>query len=232
MSPSGMQSTAPRSIATALMGLTAGFTLLGGAGTSCVALAAGRWDSMAALVPYMWLYQILVVLTIADAVVGLWATVGLARRRRNAYTVALIALVAGILLAGIQMATSLRLRGGAAPTNMRLYFTVFTLLVFLVLRLPPIWKRNGFDSSTASDSGNSTAGLAAFLMGALVLTTSFWAGPSHTFEGRNWVLVWDIPLMLIGSALIVGGLVLLVLALTPRSAGRAMESGADLSHVA
>jgi hypothetical protein len=34
-----------------LMGLTAAFTIMGGAGTTCVALAAENWPSMAAITP-------------------------------------------------------------------------------------------------------------------------------------------------------------------------------------
>lgn len=205
-------SRAIRIIATVLMGLTATFTLLGGAGTSCVALAAEKWESMAALVPYKPLYQVLVVITIADAIAGIWVTVGLARGRKRYYGAALATLIVGALAAGVQMYASLRLRGGAAPTNIRLYLTLFTLLVFLLFRLPPIWRKSGLDGSSA-DSGSigTSAGLAAFLGGAVVTTTFLWAGPSHTFDGYNWVNVWLVPLTIVGGLLMAAGIILLAL---------------------
>jgi len=201
-----------RIVATVLMGLTAVFTLLGGAGTSCVALAAEKWESMAALVPYKPLYQVLVVITIADAIAGIWVTVGLARGRKRLYGAALVTLAVGIVAAGVQMFASLRLRGGAAPTNMRLYVTVFTLLVFLLFRLPPIWRKSGLDGSTVgSGSAGTAAGLTAFLGGAVVMTTVLWAGPSHTFDGYNWVTIWQVPLTAGGGLLMVAGIALLAL---------------------
>lgn len=211
-------SRAIRIIATVLMGLTAVFTLLGGAGTSCVALAAEKWESMAALIPYKPLYQVLVVITIADAIAGIWVTIGLARGRKRLYGAALVTLVVGIVAAGVQMFASLRLRGGAAPTNMRLYVTIFTLLVFLLFRLPPIWRKSGLDGSTVdSGSADTAAGLTVFLGGAVVMTTFLWAGPSHTLDGYNWVNVWQVPLIAGGGLLMVAGIVLLALSSgTPR----------------
>ena len=47
-----------RGVAITLMGLTLVFTLLGGVGTTCVALGAEKYDSMALLVPYKPLYQV------------------------------------------------------------------------------------------------------------------------------------------------------------------------------
>ena len=51
-----------------LMGLTAAFTIMGGAGTTCVALAAENYDSMVEIAPYKWLYVIFVIATIAAGV--------------------------------------------------------------------------------------------------------------------------------------------------------------------
>jgi len=133
-------------------------------------------------------------------------------------------LVAGIVLAGIQMFASLQLRGAAEPTNMRLYFTAFTLLIFLLFRLPPLWNKGYFDPANGNDSGNTTAGLTAFLMGAVVLTTSLWAGPSHTFGGQNWTMVWNVPMTVTGVALILAGIILLALGMTPRTSQIASES--------
>ena len=57
-----------RGVAITLMGLTLVFTLLGGVGTTCVALGAEKYDSMALLVPYKPLYQVLVVVSLTVGV--------------------------------------------------------------------------------------------------------------------------------------------------------------------
>ena len=57
------------------MSLTAGFTVLGGAGTSCAALAPTNWESMAPLAPFQWLYILYVILTIAIGILGIRAVV-------------------------------------------------------------------------------------------------------------------------------------------------------------
>jgi len=64
-----------RFLAVILMGLTAAFTVLSGAGTSCVALVAEKYGSkMASIVPYKWLYLIFVLVTIAIGILGLRTT--------------------------------------------------------------------------------------------------------------------------------------------------------------
>jgi len=64
-----------RFLAVILMGLTAAYTVLSGAGTSCVALAAEKYRSkMASVVPYEWLYLVFVLVTIVIGILGLRAT--------------------------------------------------------------------------------------------------------------------------------------------------------------
>ena len=62
-----------------LLGLTAVFHLLGGVGTTCVALGAENYDTMLGIVPYKWVYQLFVVGTTAIAVLGIRATIRFAR---------------------------------------------------------------------------------------------------------------------------------------------------------
>ena len=60
-----------RFIGIALMGLTAAFTLLGGAGTTCVAInPTGFGESMAPLAKFQWLYVLFV---LAGVAIGVWA---------------------------------------------------------------------------------------------------------------------------------------------------------------
>lgn len=45
--------------------------------------------------------------------------------------------------------------------------------------------------------------------GVVTLTTSIWAGPSHTFDGYNLVNVLQLPLWIGGGAMVLAGLGLL-----------------------
>ncbi|RLF64245.1 MAG: hypothetical protein DRN33_02580 [Thermoplasmata archaeon] len=190
-----------RGVAVALMSLTVFFTLVGGAGTTCAAFGAEKFESMAALVPYKWLYQVLVVLSLAAGIWGIPVTVALVRGGRHAYRDALLVLLAGAVTSGIQMTASQLLRGDSAPANVRFYITAFTLVVFLLLRLPSI--RDRLDFSQPFRGGKSSAGGAALVLcGILALTPSVWAGPTHP---QAWIDVLRMPLMLGGGASLLGG---------------------------
>ena len=130
-----------RVVAIVLMALTSAIMLLGGAGTTCVAWFVEKYPSFSAIIPVQWLYRLASVVTIIASLVGLWATVALIRGRRGAFIWALGVLVVGLAFAGAQMIASETLRGKSAPNNMRVYLTAFTLVVFLLLRLPPVWKQ-------------------------------------------------------------------------------------------
>ncbi|MBK8780987.1 MAG: hypothetical protein IPO22_04145 [Anaerolineales bacterium] len=54
-----------RFIGILLMGLTGGFTLLGGIGTTCAALFPTKYRSMTALASFQWLYILFVIAGIA-----------------------------------------------------------------------------------------------------------------------------------------------------------------------
>ncbi len=64
-----------------LLSLTAIFHLMGGIGTTCVALGAEKYDSMAGIIPFKWLNQLFVVVTIAIAVYAIRATIRFARSK-------------------------------------------------------------------------------------------------------------------------------------------------------
>ena len=124
-----------RFIGIGLMALTSLFTILGGAGTTCVALAAENYDSMLAIVPYKWLYVIFVITTIAAGVMMARATLMLIRRSPNAYGATIISLVAGILIGLIHMIVSRSLRGSSMPVDAVVYTAVLTLIIFLLFRI-------------------------------------------------------------------------------------------------
>ena len=192
-----------------LFAITAFFNLMGGIGTACVALNPTRWSpAMAKLAPYQWLYILLMIGATVVSVWGIAVTIGLARGKRHAYRDALIVLALSALSAGVQTFVSIALRGKGAPQNMRFYITTFTLIVFLILRLPPIWKLIGGFERGGGDAA-TTGGLAAFAGGLVVLTTLLWATPTHIGpDGANWVNVLRLPLLVGGSLLAFGGAVL------------------------
>jgi hypothetical protein len=192
-------------IAIVLLGLASIFNLLGGAGTSCVALAAENYESMAGIVPFKWLYVVFVVLTIAAAVLGIRATIAMVRRKAWSFRAAIIALLLALGLAALQIIASRLLRGKSQPNDMRFYITLITLLFFLVLRIPAIWKQLGLQQAGGSGEGGTAAGLAAIVMGVATLTVQYWAGPTHTFAGVNFADVWHTQLAVLGWGLLVGG---------------------------
>ena len=194
-----------RTIGIILMGLTTAFNLMGGIGTSCVALGAEKYESMAGLVDYKWLYQIFVVLTLAASIYGIYALVALIKGKPGDYKATLVALLSVAVLTVIHIAVSRALRGKSQPNDMRLYITLFTLAVFLLFRLPGVWKQIGLGRSGGSPSGTA-AGLAMIVAGATLLTVHLWAAPTHTFGGFNFAGVWRTQLSIAGWALAGGGL--------------------------
>lgn len=193
-----------------LMGLTAGFTLLGGAGTSCVAFnPTGFSESMALLAPMQWLYILFVLVGVALGVLGIRATVMLVKGREKAYRDALVVLLAGVVVGVIHIAVSRALRGKSMPVDAVVYMTVLTLVVFLLFRIPAIWQ--AVDFSKGSPRANRPAGgAAAIILGALALTIPVWMGPTHTWGGVNYADAFNTVMTLAGAAGILGGLGLLL----------------------
>ena len=83
MSPNSGFAKFLRFIGIVLMGLTAGFTLLGGAGTTCAALNPTAYDSMVGLAPFQWLYILFVLAGIAIGILGIRAVVLLVRGKEQ-----------------------------------------------------------------------------------------------------------------------------------------------------
>ena len=191
------------------MGLTAAMNVLGGAGTSCAAFSnnVGYRLAFKEIMDYRWLYQGLVITTVAIGLVGIWATIKLVRGGPTVYRNALYVLIIGSILGGVQFYASQTLRGAATPANVKFYINAFTLVVFLLLNIPGIREKVDF-SKRGSDKAEkaTTGGMAAILAGVVILTVFTWAGPSHTFFGENWVYVFYTPLMVSGTLLVIGGI--------------------------
>ena len=85
-------------------GLTTLMNLLGGIGTSCAAFLTDQYPSFEAIIVenMQWLYQAVVITTVLVGIVGIWVTVQLARGKKNGFRNAVIVLVIGTILAGIQ----------------------------------------------------------------------------------------------------------------------------------
>jgi hypothetical protein len=206
-----------RITAIVLMSLTVAFTLLGGIGSTCAAFLTENFTAMSSLLPYRWLYQLLVIVSVAIGLWGIRALVGLGKGKAWAYRETLLVLCLGGLTALVQVVASRLLRGASMPTDVRLYITALTLIVFLLLRLPGIWEKLNFAHLEGSHQSGMAGGLMAISLGLMVLTVHLWAGPSHTFDGTNYSNAWSLPLTAAGWALAIFGAALLAKSIPPVS---------------
>jgi hypothetical protein len=198
-----------RFVGIVLMALTGGFTLLGGIGTFCAALYPDRYESMAALIPFQWLYIAFMVTGIVIGIWGIVATVLLVRGTRNSYMTSLLALVAGVVVGGFHIYMSRMLRGKSMPVDVVVYASVFTLAIFLLFRLPGIWKGVNF-SKGDSRSNRPAGGVAAILLGIITLSIQYMMAATHTWDGINYADAFNTTLSMLGIMLMLGGLGLLL----------------------
>jgi len=199
-----------RIVGIVLMSMTAAFTLMGGAGTTCVTLnPTGFSGKFAGIAPYQWLWVLFVLVGIAAGVLGIRAVVQLIRGQKNAYRSALVALIIGTVINAIHMVASRALRGGSMPVDAVLYTNLLTLAVFLIFRIPTIWQGVNYEKP-ASDpqTGKHAAAIALGATGILSLSIQFLMAPTHTIGGFNYADVWHIGLTIVGAALILTGLVM------------------------
>ena len=199
-----------RTVGLIFFGLTTAMNLLGGIGTTCAAFLTRDYPPYWALIKEdkQLLYQGLVVTTVILGIVGIWVTVQLARGKKNAFRNALIVLVIGTILSGIQFYYSLQLFGKATPANVKFFSNVITLILFLIFLIPSIRERVSFSKNGGIADKDTAGGLAAIMTGIILLTTPIWAGPSHTYLGENWVNLLQTPLFISGILLIGGGIAL------------------------
>lgn len=193
-----------RFIGIVLMGLTGGFTLLGGIGTACAAFFPTRYDSMAALAPFQWLYILFVLAGIALGIWGVRATVNLVRGISDAYKSSLQTLIAGVLIGGLHIYISQMLRGASMPVDAVVYMTVFTLVIFLLFRIPFIWQGVDFAKAKA-DRNKPAGGTAAILLGIMTLTIQYTMGATHTWSGVNYADAFNASMAIIGIGLLLLG---------------------------
>ena len=202
-----------RGIALVLMSLTVLMTIIGASGTYCIAFNAENFESVKILVPYKWLYKIFVFVKFGIGFWGIYVIFTLFKGREKAYRNALIVLIVGVLVAAAQMTTSHLLKGSTMPVDVRFYLTLFTLIIFLLIKHPAIWSKVDFTWSRKGESKKTVAGVSMLLSGIVTITTPIWAVSSHiTPEGYNLVNVLEVPLRYGGASLIVLGIGTLLLA--------------------
>ena len=119
-------------------------------------------------------------------------------------------LIAGIVVGGTHVYYSTMLRGTGMPGTVRVYLSVLTLVVLLLLRIPGIWQAINSGKPSAGSGAGTAAGLAMSVCGLAVVATPMWAGPTHTSAGYNWVNVLLVPLIVGGVVLMLAGISLLV----------------------
>ncbi|MEK6255958.1 MAG: hypothetical protein N2C13_01405 [Chloroflexota bacterium] len=198
-----------RIIAIVFMGMTAAMNLLGGIGTVCAAfiktysaaLRVYRFDEY----DYRWLYQVLMITTIIIGIAGVWSTMRLLRGGPKVYRNALLILLIGTVLGGIQFFSSLAIRGEATPANVKFFTNVATLILFLVLKAPGLREKIDFTTAMSKTEKTAAGGMASFVAGILMVTIFAWAGPSHMYQGGNWIDVLETPLIVGGVFLALGG---------------------------
>lgn len=204
MSSNGFLAKLLRFVGIVLMALTGGFTLLGGAGTTCAALAPTKYDSMKALAPFQWLYIIFVLSGIAIGVWGIWATVKLVKGTPDSYKMSLQALIVGVLVGGFHIYMSRMLRGKSMPVDAVVYTTVLTLIIFLLFKIPTIWQGVDFSKAKASDN-KKAGGVAAIVVGLFTLTIQYTMGSTHTWGGVNYADAFNTAMTMIGVGLLLFG---------------------------
>lgn len=198
-----------RFIGIVLMGLTGGFTLLGGIGTTCAALFPTKWDSMAPLARLQWLYILFVLAGIALGVRGIQATIKLVRGTSDSYKASLIVLVSGAVIGGFHIYISRLLRGKSMPVDAVVYMTLLTLVVFLFLRLPFLWQGVNFEKGNGK-SNRTAGGAATILLGLMTLTIQYTMGSTHTWNGINYANAFNTVMTITGATLLLFGAGMLV----------------------
>jgi hypothetical protein len=197
-----------------LLALTGGFTLMGGIGTVCAALFTEKYAatsaSMAKLLGWGWLYAIFMLVTTAIGIMMIRAVILLIKANPTSYRDAIIALVAGVVVGYIHIFTSRALRGASMPVDMVTYTAVFTLVVFLLFRIPGIWQGIGYNKTPSN--GKTAGGAAAIMLGIIMLAIPYLAGPTHTWGSTNYADAFHATLIPLGWLFNAGGLFSLLLA--------------------
>ncbi len=226
-----------RIIAIIFMGMTAAMNLLGGIGTVCAAfieeysIVLGV-KSVSRLNPFdhTMKYKIFMFVAIIIGLFGIWGTIKLVKGGKNVFRNALIILVVGTIASFIHYNTSMQIRGEAAPANVKFFINLGTLIVFLLFMLPGIREKVDF-SKPGGDAEKVGGGVTAIMAGLLTLTTFYWVGSSHIFNGVNWVEELTFSLVVLGSGFIFVGLGVITSVVMGKVLQRKEKSATDVAEV-
>lgn len=123
-------------------------------------------------------------------IMGLRAVVMLIKESKKAYRAADIALLLGTILNAIHMLASRAMRGASMPVDGVFYTNVLTLLVFLLFRIPGIWKGVNFEKPSENEKvGRIAAAFSLVVVGMLTLTIQFMMVPTHAISGFKHALI-------------------------------------------
>jgi hypothetical protein len=113
-------------------------------------------------------------------------------------------LIAGEIVGIIHIIVSRALRGKSMPVDAVVYTTIFTLLIFMIFKIPAIWQGVDFTKAKASDS-KTAGGAAAIAMGLFTLTVQYTMGATHTWGGINYADAFNTSMTVIGIGLLLLG---------------------------
>lgn len=190
-----------RSLGIVLLALTAVVTVVSGVGIYCAAFDTLSYPTLSALLPYQWLYQVFMVVTLLAGLWALWATVQLVHGGRDSYQGALGVLGAITVTALAQVIVSQWLRGKSMPNDLRLILAVLTLAFFF-------WRRGALRPQTEAQVGpgaGQTARLALIVCGVALSSAPVWTHIGHVSGDGNWASAADATLLLAGLGLVVSG---------------------------
>jgi hypothetical protein len=185
-----------------LLSISALFNLLGGVGTTCVALnPAGYGGSFEAIIRMQWLYILFVIITTAFGVMMVRAVFLWIRGRTNAYRYTLISLIGALIVGITHIIASRSLRGGSMPVDVVVYATLITLVIFLIIKVSGIWEKMA-DARSGSNENDLSAGVSAIVVGILCFNIDQIMHQSHIINGINYANTFHLPMTFLGWILI------------------------------
>jgi len=200
-----------RVIAIVLLGLTAAMNIFSGAGTTCAAFLTKDFPPYWVLITsgVQWLFQAFVVLTLLLGFFGIWAVIQLVRGKGNAFRNALILLILGTIVNGVHVYASNHYLENIMPIAVTFFLNLITLIYFLILMIPGIREKVDFSKESDTADKELASGMAAVVVGIVALTMSLWAGPSHMFDGGNYIDEYILYVNIVGVTFTLGGLFLI-----------------------
>ncbi len=147
------------------------------------------------------------IFVLAGLVIGVWgirAAIALIKGADNAYNESVYVLLAGAVIGFMHIMISRSLRGASMPVDAVVYTTGFTLIIFLLFKIPSIWQGVDFTKAKARDN-KKAGGAAAIAVGLFALTIQYTMGSTHTWGGVNYADVFNTTMTVFGVGLLLLG---------------------------